>query len=131
MTPESMSVPRVQHIDAELLAPGPSDARLVQQLINASMGSVNCTISCIRTPAGGGSPEGRHVHDVDQIFYVISGMMSVEVDEESHEVGPGSLVVFPAGVPHRNWNAGLEATVHLAINVPAPDPAVPFAKRVG
>jgi quercetin dioxygenase-like cupin family protein len=52
------------------------------------------------------------------------------VEGEAHEVGPGSIVVFPAGVPHRNWNAGGEPTVHLAINTPAPDPAVPFATRV-
>ena len=40
------------------------------------------------------------------------------------------MVVFPAGVPHRNWNAGSEPTVHLAINVPQPDPSAPFATTV-
>jgi mannose-6-phosphate isomerase-like protein (cupin superfamily) len=38
------------------------------------------------------------------------------------EAGPGSLVVFPAGVPHRNWNAGDVATVHLSFNTPVPPP---------
>lgn len=125
-----MSAPRVQRIDAGLLAGPTPDERVVQRLIDAASGSGACTISCIRTPAGGGSPEGRHVHNVDQIFYVMSGVMRIEVDGEEHEVGPGSLVVFPAGVPHRNWNAGLEATIHLAINTPAPDPTVPFATQV-
>jgi quercetin dioxygenase-like cupin family protein len=56
--------------------------------------------------------------------------MSLEIEGEQFQAGPGSLVHFPAGVPHRNWNAGAEPTVHLAINVPQPDPAVPFARSV-
>ena len=28
------------------------------------------------------------------------------------------------------WNGGAEPTVHLALNVPLPDPAVPFATTV-
>ena len=53
--------------------------------------------------------------------------MHVEVAGEVSVVGPGSLVVFPAGEPHRNWNEGTEPTVHLAINAPAPVPGVKFA----
>ena len=49
----------------------------------------------------------------------------------AYVAGPGSLVVFPAGVPHRNWNGGTEPTVHLAFNAPMPDPAEPFARPVG
>jgi hypothetical protein len=37
-------------------------------------------------------------------------------------------VVFPRGVPHRNWNGGSEPTVHLAFNVPLPEEGVPFAQ---
>ena len=41
------------------------------------------------------------------------------------------MVYFPAGVPHRNWNDGKEPTVHLAIQVPSPDPAALFSRTVG
>jgi hypothetical protein len=37
------------------------------------------------------------------------------------------------GVKHfasLNWNGGREATVHLAINSPLPDPALPFAQSI-
>ena len=68
-----------------------------------------------------------HTHVVDQIFYILSGTMSLEIEGTAYEAGPGTLVFFPAGVPHRNWNGGAEPTVHLAINVPMPDPKVPFA----
>lgn len=125
-----MSVPTVQQIDLERFAQLETEERVVQRLIDASMGFPACSVSCVRTPAGGGSPEGRHVHRVDQIFVVMSGTMSLEVDGERSEAGPGSLVVFPAGVPHRSWNSGREPTIHLTISVPSPDPSVPFATRV-
>jgi len=44
--------------------------------------------------------------------------------------GAGSLIVFPADVPHRNWNGGIEPTVHPVFNTPLPDPNVPFAKSL-
>jgi quercetin dioxygenase-like cupin family protein len=104
-----------------------STERHTQRLLDRTTGATSCSVSCIKTPPRSGSPEGLHTHTVDQIFYVLEGLMSVEVDGSTYEAGPGSLVVFPAGVPHRNWNAGTDATVHLSISAPLPDPNVPFA----
>lgn len=104
--------------------------RTVQRLLDATTGATSCTVSCIKTPPRSGSPEGLHTHVVDQIFYVLEGTMSIEVRGQRYEAGPGSLVVFPAGVPHRNWNEGTEATLHLSITSPLPDPTVPFATPV-
>ena len=73
---------------------------------------------------------GTHTHTVDQLFYILSGTMSLEIEGRAYAAGPGTLVVFPAGVPHRNWNGGAEATVHLAFNTPSPDPGKPFARSV-
>jgi mannose-6-phosphate isomerase-like protein (cupin superfamily) len=120
----------VRKVDfAAIDASGPEE-RLSQALFDHKSGAKTCTINCIKTPAGGGSPAGMHTHDVDQIYYILSGTMSVDVEGKEYEAGPGTLVVFPAGVPHRNWNAGSEPTVHLAFNTPLPDPDVPFAKPV-
>ena len=70
-------------------------------------------------------------HDFEQIFYVLSGEMNVEIDGEVFRAPAGSLIRFPAGVPHRNWNdEGGEDTLHLAINVPAPILGQPSAKPV-
>ena len=104
--------------------------RFTQKLFDHQSGAKTCTINLIKTPAGGGSPAGLHVHDVDQIFYILSGTMSIEIEGQQHECPPGSLIVFPAGMPHRNWNGGTEPTVHLAFNTPLPDPNVPFARSV-
>jgi quercetin dioxygenase-like cupin family protein len=120
----------VRQIDAGVIAATPSNQRLVQRLIEAGNGTGSCTISWIRTPAGGGSPEGLHVHPVDQIFYILDGTMTIEIQGERQGVGAGSIVLFPAGVPHRNWNDGTDPTIHLAINAPAPPSDVPFIRRV-
>jgi mannose-6-phosphate isomerase-like protein (cupin superfamily) len=120
----------VRKVDEAALAAASSTSRYSQWLFDADSGATTCSINYIRTPAGGGSPAGLHTHVVDQLFYIVSGTMSIEVEGVEYEAPPGSLVVFPAGVPHRNWNAGSEPTVHLAINVPQPDPAVPFAVSV-
>jgi quercetin dioxygenase-like cupin family protein len=108
-----------------------SAKRMTQVMLDRELGATTLTINCIKTPAGEGSPAGLHVHAVDQVFYVLSGVMGLEIEGKEYQAGPGTLVFFPAGVPHRNWNAGSEATMHLAIQVPQPDPNVPFATTVG
>ena len=118
----------VRKVDFAAIDNSGKDERLTQVLLGHDSGAENCTINCIKTPAGGGSPAGMHVHDVDQIFYILSGTMSIEIEGKQYDCEPGSLIVFPAGVPHRNWNGGSEPTVHLAFNTPLPDPNVPFAR---
>lgn len=105
--------------------------RFQQRLLDHDSGARTCSISYIRTPVGGGSPAGLHVHDVDQIFYVLGGTMNIEVDGRATEARAGTLIVFPAGIPHRNWNGGSEPTIHLAINAPLPAVDSIFARPVG
>jgi mannose-6-phosphate isomerase-like protein (cupin superfamily) len=119
---------RVDQAALDNSAPG---ERFSQWLLDHESGAKHASINYIRTPAGSGSPAGMHTHVVDQIFYILSGTMSLEIEDKPYEAGPGTLVFFPAGVPHRNWNGGTEPTVHLAFNVPMPDPNVPFANSVG
>ena len=120
----------VRKIDEAALAAADPDERFSQWLLDHTSGSQHCSINWIRTPAGGGSPAGMHTHEVDQIFYILAGTMSFEIEGKQYEAGPSSLVIFPAGVPHRNWNGGTEPTIHLAFNTPLPDPNEPFARPV-
>ena len=120
----------VRRVDFAAIERSGIDERFTQNLFDHTSGSKTCTITCIKTPAGGGSPIGMHVHDVDQIFYILSGTMSIEIEGKQYDCSSGSLIVFPAGVRHRNWNGGSTPTVHLAFNTPLPDPTVPFAKPV-
>jgi len=120
----------VRKVDFAAIAKSGANERVTQNLFDHTSGAKTCTINCIKTPAGGGSPAGMHIHAVDQIFYILRGTMSVEIEGKKYDCSPGSLIIFPAGVRHRNWNGGSEPTVHLAFNTPLPDPNVPFAKPV-
>jgi quercetin dioxygenase-like cupin family protein len=104
--------------------------RVSQPLLDWDSGATSCSVNCIKTPPGEGSPAGMHTHVVDQLFYVLSGTMSLEIEGHPYTAEPGTLVVFPAGVPHRNWNGGNEAKVHLAVNSPLPAQDEPFARPV-
>lgn len=120
----------IRSVDLDQLASTPLSERYVQMLLDVTSGARHCTISYIRTPVGEGSPAGMHSHEVDQIFLVLSGTMSVEIGGTTFSADAGTLVIFPAGVHHRNWNQGDGPTVHVAINVPLPDPSKPFSKTV-
>ncbi|MBN1687462.1 MAG: cupin domain-containing protein, partial [Spirochaetales bacterium] len=120
----------VRKVDFAAIDKSGADERLTQSLFDHTTGAKTCTINCIKTPPGGGSPAGMHIHDVDQIFYILRGTMSIEIEGKRHDCPPGTLIVFPAGIKHRNWNEGKEPTVHLAFNTPLPDPDAPFAKSV-
>jgi len=128
---EESGFAHVRRVDFARFAALGADERLSQKLLDRGSGADAVAVSYIRTPPGGGSPEGLHTHAVQQVFYVLAGTMMIEVDGQVHEAGPGSLVVFPKDVPHRNWNAGDTETVHLAINAPAPQLGEPFARPVG
>lgn len=119
----------LRHVDVAALSS--SAKRLNQSLVDETSGVNGCEVNCVVTPAGEGSPAGLHIHVVDQIFYILQGTMHLVIAGTEYQAGPGTLVTFPAGVPHRNWNGGTEATVHLAINAPRPDPSEAFARPAG
>ena len=83
------------------------------------------TLYVATVDAGAGGP-GLHVHEFDQFYYVLEGTMSIEAGLASFTAGPHTLVVLPAGVPHRQWNAGLERERHLTLIAPEPPAGVPW-----
>jgi mannose-6-phosphate isomerase-like protein (cupin superfamily) len=80
--------------------------------------------------AAGGHAADRHIHDADQIYFVVEGEMQVELGESRHVAGVGSLVYIPAGLPHRNWNPGPGTEFHFEIIVPSARPGVPLMTLV-
>jgi mannose-6-phosphate isomerase-like protein (cupin superfamily) len=110
----------LRRADTDALAARNADERYSERLIDARSGGSHAEVVYIRTPPGGGSPRGLHSHKWEQLFYILAGTMSIEVDGQQFDATPGDLVVFPAGMPHRNRNAGTEPTLHLAINSPLP-----------
>ena len=56
--------------------------RYSEKLLRRGEGGIGSAVAYIRTPPGGGSPEGTHTHEFDQIFYVLDGTMTIEVEGE-------------------------------------------------
>lgn len=62
-----------------------------------------CTVSY--DPGAKAKP--AHAHDNgEETVYVLSGTGKVKVGDEVMGLEPGTLVLFPQGVPHMVWNTG-------------------------
>ena len=97
----------------------------IQKLLMASDGSPNMTLYVATVEAGAGGPD-LHIHDFDQFYYVLEGTMSCEIGLRRFTAEPHTLVVLPAGVPHRQWNEGPGPERHLTLIAPEPAPGVPW-----
>lgn len=61
---------------------------------------------------------GAHAHPEDDVFYVLTGTMSVFVDTEWIEAEVGSFVLVPGNITHDFENRGPERAGMLNISAP-------------
>ena len=81
----------------ERLALGPSEAVLKAGAADTAGG---LQLSEVTMPAGApGPPLHRHARMHD-LFYVLEGTLTVQVEDAEHELGPGGLACVPPGVAH-------------------------------
>jgi mannose-6-phosphate isomerase-like protein (cupin superfamily) len=68
-------------------------------------------------PGFAGPPLHRHerLHDM---FYVLAGTLTMNVDGERRELGPGSFACVPPGVAHTFSNPSAEPVRFLNFNTP-------------
>jgi quercetin dioxygenase-like cupin family protein len=59
----------------------------------------------------------RHLNE-DEYSLVIAGNVGVRLGDEEQEIGPGTYLIKPRGIPHALWNAGDEPARVLEIIVP-------------
>jgi quercetin dioxygenase-like cupin family protein len=89
------------------------------KMASPETGSARITVNSARlSPDSPGT--SWHIHPFDQLYFVLEGVLTIDVANEHHDVTPGHLVVLPAGVPHRNRNEGDVTERHVAVLVPAP-----------
>lgn len=86
-----------------------------------------CYVIVCRSPVGAGGP-ATHLHDCDQVYYLLDGAMTLLAGDVEYAAGPESLVFIPRGTPHRNWNTGLNPEIHLDILLPPPPRGVPMSR---
>lgn len=61
-----------------------------------------------------------HTHDrLHDMFYVLEGSLTIELDGNRRVLGPGSFVCVPPGVAHTFSNPGAEPVRFLNLNTPA------------
>jgi uncharacterized cupin superfamily protein len=77
-------------------------------------GLTDMGLHIVRIEPGRGTTE-FHYHDQDEEFvYIISGVGLSELGDETFEVGPGDVLLFPKGGPaHAMRNEGPEDLVYL------------------
>jgi mannose-6-phosphate isomerase-like protein (cupin superfamily) len=69
-------------------------------------------------PAFAGPPP--HVHErMHEMAYVLEGTLTMEMGDETVELGPGSFVCIPPGLVHTFSNRSAEAVRLLNFNTPA------------
>jgi mannose-6-phosphate isomerase-like protein (cupin superfamily) len=77
------------------------------------------TIGDARMPPRTPGP-GRHIHSrEDEAIYVTSGVLTVEVGGHCHQVGPGSLIWLPRGIPHTFANLSDEPVCTVGVITPS------------
>ena len=69
-------------------------------------------------PFGLGAPVHTHERE-DEISYVVSGRLGVEINGAVHEAAAGDTVFKPRGIPHAFWNPGIEPLRFVELITPA------------
>lgn len=66
-----------------------------------------------------GEDIGQEVHEVDQVLVFTAGTGTAVLNGQSSEIGPGHLVVVPAGMEHNFTNTGSTPMKLYTIYAPA------------
>lgn len=84
------------------------------QFEGARYGDIPVSFFVSHTPPGGGP--ALHTHPYTEVFVVHTGALRFVVGDQSLEVPAGSIVIVPAGVPHKFLNASNEIVHHTDIH---------------
>lgn len=61
---------------------------------------------------------GVHFHAEDHVYYIISGTLTVWINEQWAQLEQGSYVVIPGGTPHDFRSQGSSRTGFISFNSP-------------
>src|SRR5262245_46284737 len=72
--------------------------------VERAMGSVHMgTGICYLDSQGGIEP---HLHSFEESFYILDGKVSVQIGEQTHQLGAGNFALISTGVVHSWHNEG-------------------------
>lgn len=88
-----------------------------QQLASTPKGTVVFADVTYVPGGNGGEPHPHATHSGREYGVVISGRLSIEVGDESFELGPGDSITFPSAIPHRFRALGEQPARGIWINL--------------
>ncbi|GGT21523.1 cupin domain-containing protein [Streptomyces purpureus] len=65
-----------------------------------------------------GELDPQQPHNEDEVYFVVSGRASITVGTETQQVGRGSVVYVPAGVPHKFHHVTEDLRVMVVFSPP-------------
>lgn len=90
---------------------------LFQQLASGAETGGAFGLARVTQPAGTATP--LHVHTGEaEAFYLLDGTLTYRAGEQTHQLGPGSFIYLPAGIPHAFRVTGTSPVRFLAIVAP-------------
>ncbi len=89
-----------------------------QVLAGPDTGFPACHVMCSRNTPGAPSEAQRALRS-DRLFFVVSGILSLQLRQQYLTVEAGTLVRVPKGVSHRSWNAANSDAIYVEIIAPA------------
>jgi quercetin dioxygenase-like cupin family protein len=102
-------MPVIRHADARRTA---TPNATMTTYASPTLGGARTALWQVEMAPGASGPP--HAFDVEQLWTVLAGAATIELDGEQHAVGPGDTIVMPAGAPrrvHADPTAGLTAIV--------------------
>jgi mannose-6-phosphate isomerase-like protein (cupin superfamily) len=90
-----------------------------QALIGRDMGASTMRMNVLQVAPGSGSPD-YHIHEFVQIYVIQAGEMTLDIGRKRHLAQANSVVLIPAGMVHRNFNASDSVERHVSLLVPEP-----------
>lgn len=86
-------------------------------------GQYSSVCTCVYEPGARAYPAHSHPNG-EETVYVLSGTGRVKIGEEIYGIEPGSLFLFPQGIPHMIWNCGREPMHIVCFYAPVPEAVV-------
>jgi mannose-6-phosphate isomerase-like protein (cupin superfamily) len=87
---------------------------IARELVGADHGVEGISVILVDAPPG--SVVRLHRHPYDEVFIVQQGRGLFRAGDEEVELGPGEILVVPAGTPHSFSNPGTEPLRQIDIH---------------
>jgi quercetin dioxygenase-like cupin family protein len=87
-------------------------------IVDEAGGAVQTGFRVARIEPGGHAD--THVHSFEESFYVMEGLLTLDLPEGSFELVPGDYGLIPVGTPHALRNTGDDVTEFAEMKAPLP-----------